>query len=409
MCCPFCPGLRLYDMERQSKETERITDLFLRELTGNLGAKEKEELEAWKHADPIHEEVGRSLSDPAHLQEEYRKWRSVSSSQAREAMRLRLKTHKRGWRIWLWPAGAAALLLLLVAALLALQRSEHRYDDLFATYQTQQYMSTIHPGQTKARLTTDDGKVVVLGNNEANNDEALRAVEAAAVKLRRQKEQIDRMALNKLEIPRGGEFHITLEDGTEVWLNAESSLRYPDHFGENGREVELSGEAYFKVFRDEARPFRVRIDGQQILVQGTEFNVMSYAEDQYVYTTLVSGRISIRPDNASPSELILTPGHQAVFAKADNSTFVQQVNTEVVTSWKSGMFVFENQTLDQIMRQLSRWYDFSYVFSDESLPTTVFMGRVPRYGTFGDVLDILERSGDLHFSIDGNRILISRK
>ena len=147
----------------------------------------------------------------------------------------------------------------------------------------------------------------------------------------------------------------------------------------------------------------------QLQVHGTEFNVMSYAEDQFVYTTLVEGSISICPDNSNPSELILTPGHQAVFAKADCSTSVQRVKTEVVTSWRNGMFVFEDQTLDRIMRQLSRWYDFTYAFSGDDVASTVFMGRMPRYGTFGEVLDILERSGNLSFRVSGKQIMISRK
>lgn len=389
-------------------ETERIVGLLMKSLTEPLSEAEQAELDKWRAENPSNEAVRESIADPDKLLEAYRFWRSVDPARARAAMRSRIRTRGRRRRIWALSSAAAVLLLLLVTSLLALRKSEHRYRDLYATYQTQQYMNAIHPGRTQARLTTDDGKIIVLGSDAAGNDEALRVEEQNGKRDRSARGEADRTALNKLEIPRGGEFHITLEDGTEVWLNAESSLRYPEHFGEKDREVELTGEAYFKVAPEADRPFRVRIDGQLIRVYGTEFNVMSYVEDQYVYTTLVEGRISIRPDNANLSELILTPGHQAVFAKSDNSTSVQPVNTDVVTSWRRGMFVFEDQTFEQIMRQLSRWYDFSYEFSSEELAATVFMGRVPRYGTFGDVLDILEKSGDLHFRVEGNRILISR-
>lgn len=387
---------------------DRISEMLFKSLAGSLPEEEQAELKRWEAEEPSAGEILRSLSDPVRLQEEYARWRSVPKDQPRESMRARIRAQGRGRRRLLLIAGAFAAVVLIVASLVALNRSERRYEDLYASFQAQRYMHSIRPGQTKARLTTEDGKVVVLGSDAANNDKALRAA-AEVDKVRKRKEREARLALNRLEIPRGGEFHITLEDGTEVWLNAESALRYPDCFGGQEREVELSGEAYFKVARENSRPFRVRIAGQVIEVHGTEFNVMSYDEDQYVYTTLVEGSISLHPDNDNPSELILTPGHQAVFGKADCSTSVRRVKTEVVTSWRSGMFVFEDQTLDQIMRQLSRWYDFTYEFSGVDVASTVFMGRMPRYGTFGEVLDILERSGNLAFRVSGNQILISGK
>lgn len=388
-------------------ELDRISDLLFKSLSGSLDPEEQQTLDAWRKKDPANEETWKSLSDATRIQKEYRLWRSIGTDGPRDAMRYRIRALKRKRRVILLAASAAMFLLLLGLSLLALWRSEQKYKDLYATYQTREYMNSIHPGQTRAKLLTEDGKVVVLGSDPSDNDAALRTV-SAVEDVRSRRERADRVAINKLEIPRGGEFHITLEDGTEVWLNAESSLRYPEHFDHAGREVELAGEAYFKVSHEESRPFLVKIGGQVIRVHGTEFNVMSYEEDKYVFTTLVEGSISIGPENARSSELILTPGHQAVFAKADFSTSVQRVKPEVVTSWRNGMFVFENQTLDQIMRQLSRWYDFSYGFVNEEVANTVFMGRVPRYGTFGEVLDILEKSGNLNFRVEGNRILISR-
>lgn len=376
-------------------------------LAGTLSEEESKELSAWIAESPDHEETWKTLSDSSYLQDSYRNWKMVSTGQPRENMRLRIRAREKPRRLAFAAAAATLLTLLLVAALYALNRSERRYRDLRASYETLRYMDAIHPGQTRAQLTTEDGKIIVLGSDQQGNDAALKAAETAD-NARKRQERADRLALNKLEIPRGGEFRITLEDGTEVWLNAESSLRYPEHFSGARREVELSGEAYFKVAKESGRPFQVRIAGQVIQVHGTEFNVMSYDEDKFVYTTLVEGSISLRPENAVSSELILTPGHQAVFAKADCSTSVQLVKPEVVTSWRNGMFVFEDQSLDQIMRQLSRWYDFSYAFSSEEAASTVFMGRVPRYGTFGEVLEILEKSGNLQFRVEGKRIVISK-
>jgi len=380
---------------KSGKKLDSETDI--KYLTGILPEEEEKMLDRW-------------LADnPEKLEAEYRQWRSIGTERPRWDMISRIRRRRVHIGIWISSAAAAVAIVLLAVSLLALRKSESEYDTLLASMRTEHYMNTIHHGVTRATLKTDDGKVVALGNDEKDNDDVLKSLSQKSLesRKRRAREQKDRIAMNSLEIPRGGEFHITLEDGTEVWLNAESSLKYPEHFNGLSREVEMVGEAYFRVAKESERPFYVRIAGQKICVHGTEFNVMSYVEDPFVYTTLVNGSISLQRDDASTSELILTPGHQVIFTKSDCSTAVHQVNTDVVTSWRKGMFVFENQTLEQIMRQLSRWYDFSYQFASEDVANTIFMGKMPRYGTFGEVLEILEKSGNLNFRASKNTIIIS--
>ena len=375
-----------------------ISDLIVKDITSSITAEEKAELEEWVNSDKENERIYRMLSNSENLDGEYADWNLVDTQRPMMNMKRRISEGKHKSKVIY---SVLALVIMVAFSLLfwKYNQSRKQYDALLAAYQTEHYMQSIHPGKTQAQLTTDNGKIIVLGNDSETNEKVLASLKA---------DSADRLALNKLEIPRGGEFHITLEDGTEVWLNAESSLNYPEHFGRNSREVEVKGEAYFKVKKDASRPFSVKIDGERIIVHGTEFNVMSYSEDQYVYTTLVQGQISLQKESSASSELILTPGHQAVFAKADNSIAVQQVNTDAVTSWRNGMFVFENQTLDQIMRQLARWYDFSYEFAGKNLAGMEFMGKVPRYGTFGEVLEILEKSGNLHFEAENKKIIISQ-
>lgn len=375
-----------------------ISDLIVKDITSSITAEEKAELEEWVNSDKENERIYRMLSNSENLDGEYADWNLVDTQRPMMNMKRRISEGKHKSKVIY-----SALALVIIAAFSLLfwkyNQSRQQYNALLAAYQTEHYMQSIHPGKTQAQLTTDNGKIIVLGNDSETNEKVLASLKA---------DSADRLALNKLEIPRGGEFHITLEDGTEVWLNAESSLNYPEHFGKHSREVEVRGEAYFKVKKDASRPFSVKIDGERIIVHGTEFNVMSYSEDQYVYTTLVQGQISLQKESSASSELILTPGHQAVFAKSDHSIAVQQVNTDAVTSWRNGMFVFENQTLDQIMRQLARWYDFSYEFVGKDLAGMEFMGKVPRYGTFGEVLEILEKSGNLHFEAENKKIIISQ-
>lgn len=390
---------------------EEISELIGKYMLGTAAPREQARLDEWLKEDEANRRLFEKITDPAYAREKIAQWQSIQLPDIPEETKKPKKETGRNRQL-LWKlSAAAAFVILLVSGGILLNRAEHRYQSLKTRFEKEHYLAAIKPGETKATLTTQSGQTVVLGGDEGSNS---RAIEAARVKQlqedsRKKKAEADRKALNNLEIPRGGEFHITLEDGTEVWLNAESTLRYPDHFDGSIREVALTGEAYFKVAKDrQGRPFHVRTAGQLVRVYGTEFNIFSYEEDQFVYTTLVNGCISLTRDNSQDSELILTPGHQAVFGKADGATKVKPVATDVVTSWRNGMFVFEDQTLDQIMRQLSRWYNFTYSFTSQEAAGTLFMGRMARSSKFGEVLEILEQSGHLKFDVKDNHIVISK-
>lgn len=390
---------------------EEISELIGKYMLGTADPREQARLDDWLKEDEANRRLFEKITDPAYAREKIAQWQSIQLPDIPEETKKPKKETGRNRQL-LWKlSAAAAFVILLVSGGILLNRAEQRYQSLKTRFEKEHYLAAIKPGETKATLTTQSGQTVVLGGDEGSNS---RAIEAARVKQlqedsRKKKAEADRKALNNLEIPRGGEFHITLEDGTEVWLNAESTLRYPDHFDGSIREVALTGEAYFKVAKDrQGRPFHVRTAGQLVRVYGTEFNIFSYEEDQFVYTTLVNGCISLTRDNSQDSELILTPGHQAVFGKADGATKVKPVATDVVTSWRNGMFVFEDQTLDQIMRQLSRWYNFTYSFTSQEAAGTLFMGRMARSSKFGEVLEILEQSGHLKFDVKDNHIVISK-
>ncbi len=395
-------------MIEKDVDFERIAELISKNIFQVVSEEESSELQNWIDTNPANAKLFDKIMAENWYAGKLEQWNLIDPQGAARSMQNRITIeYRKAQRKHLAAMRAVAASAFIALSILSWQLiSYHRkYENLLKKTQETSYFESIRPGETKATLVTDNGQTVVLGNNEANNHEAI-----TAAKEKREKSAKDREALNNLSIPRGGEFHIVLEDGSEVWLNAESVLRYPDCFDGDTRDVELTGEAYFKVAKDSrGRQFRVRTSGQTVCVYGTEFNVLSYEEDECVYTTLVNGCISLKKNDGSDSELILTPGHQASFAKGDGSTQVKPVSTDLVTSWKDGMFVFEEQTLEQIMRQLSRWYDFSYEFKSEEAAKTVFMGRLARNGKFGDVLEVLEKSGHLHFAVENNRILISKR
>lgn len=392
---------------------EYISYLIYKKTVGmEVSEQEEQLLQDWIEKSPKNRLLYNKLSNASYLHAQYQKWRIIkeNSHEAQRDMHSRIGRSKNNIMVMAKNIAAVAMLVLVCLLSYYLYNSNQKYNNLLAQKETQQYLSSIRHGETKAMLTTEGGKTVVLGDSPESNEKAIKSLyqeqmlHSASVK-----DTADRVALNNLEIPRGGEFHIILEDSTQVWLNAESSLKYPEHFNQECREVEIVGEAYFKVTKDERRPFYVKSAGNRVKVYGTEFNISSYADEECVYTTLVKGSISLQSQYDNGTELFLTPGHQAIFAKSDSTTSIKTIKTDVITSWKDGMFVFEDKTLAQIMKSLGRWYDFSYEFANEKVANTVFMGRIPRYGKFGDVLEILEKSGNLKFEVNKKRIIISNK
>lgn len=376
----------------KAQETAR---LILAYKSGNISAEDESVLLKWRAERPANEQLFNRMMEDGYLEGEYSKWRSIETGRPRADMSRRIGRSGMPAFIRIAYGTVAAAAILGVGVWIGSRFSGIQENPVQATTEVG-LLADIAPGKTQATLTTAEGEVFNFTEPQKVREIPHRKTE-------------DRAKINNLEIPRGGEFHITLEDGTEVWLNAQTSLRYPEVFSDSLRAVEIIGEGYFKVAKESKRPFIVKAASQTIKVYGTEFNVNSYADDEDVVTTLVEGSVSLVSEGHSSNELMLAPGHQAVFSKAKDETVVKSVNTDVVTSWRNDMFVFDDLTLDKIMRQLSRWYDFDYVFGDEAASQIVFKGRIPRYGKFGDALTILEKSGGLSFDVVGKTIYISKK
>lgn len=383
-------------------DIEGLTELLVKCATGTSTPEEDARLEVWLSEDEEHRALYRRLQDGKNMANEYYRWKSVDGKSSLRDMERRIDSRKR--RPW-FISSAIVSTMSAAIAIVALM-NPRVIEKQVPVSAPLDYIETIVPGHTMATLNKSDGSSYNLINEDVN---VRPAVPKAVLVKPEPDEEVIELAMNDLTTPRGGEFHIILEDSTEVWLNAESSLEYPEVFGETERSVKITGEAYFKVAKDPKRPFFVSSYGQVIRVYGTEFGISSYPEDDFVYTTLVEGKIGVLPDKTSSSVLYLSPDHQSVFAKQSGETVVNAVNAKLITSWKEGQFIFEDQTFKQIMVSLSRWYDFEYKFADESVAGIQFKGKIPRYGKFGDILEILEKSGGLSFKSDNNCLIISKK
>lgn len=208
---------------------------------------------------------------------------------------------------------------------------------------------------------------------------------------------------NTLVIPVGGLYELELSDGTRVWLNSVSQLRYPVQFAGNERKVYLSGEAYFDVQRDTTRPFIVSSDGMDVRVYGTEFNVTAY-EGEPLRTVLVNGKVGMQA--RSSEEIFLHPGEMGKYHAEAQKIEVQAVNTRLYTAWKDGTFAFNNETIEQIMGRLSRWYDLNVFYANEEVKSQVFDGIIPQVNNVGDILHLIEGTATVRFELKGNTVVV---
>lgn len=379
---------------------EQIPYLICRKLISTITAEEEALLEKWRQLNDSNSAAYGRLMQKERVDMELRRLdiadyrRPLADMQRRIAVENNQAASHRSAAMYKLVAAAAAVLLFVFIGTRWWHNAEGGSAGVTATVEK----TEITPGHTQAVLTLDNGETVNLGVDSLRNSKMIAEAQKG-----------EEFTYSTMQTPRGGEFKVMLEDGTEVWLNADTRLRYPEKFSDSERRVEVDGEAYFKVAPDSERPFYVVSGTQEIKVYGTEFNVTSYGDEPAVYTTLVKGSISLKIVGGNGSELMLTPGHQAVVDKGQSTARVKTVDTEVVTSWRSGTFVFEDQTLEQIMRTLSRWYDFDYEFADKSVASIVFMGSIPRYGSFAEVADIFKKMGGISLRQQGGKVVITAK
>lgn len=378
-----------------------ISELIYKQIIGSITEEEFHELQEWRKSNPKNEETYRRLIDIHFLEKEYHKYKTIEHTRPLEDMKSRIQRERfpKQIRFWKLTSAVAATLLFAVCSITLWNTFENRSETYTAMENISSQIPDIEAGKTQAILTLNDGSTISLGADSTVNSQLIARQQSSS--------QNEAKKINNLTTPRGSEFMVMLEDSTKVWLNAESQLIYPESFDEKERRVKIKGEAYFQVAKDATRPFYVESSGITIRVYGTEFNINAYAEEKEVYTTLVSGSISLQHANESKSELVLTPGHQAIYNKDNKITSVKSVNTEAITSWHNGRFVFEEQTLEQIMKTLARWYNFEYEFDNENIRSTIFKGSAPRYANLSEVLSILEKSGDLVFKAKNDKIIIT--
>lgn len=277
-------------------------------------------------------------------------------------------------------------------------------DNLFAL------SSSIEPGSKKARLVLQDGTMLDLGKHivlkEADGTEITNAPNSMISYVN---PDAGRGAkINTLIVPKGGEYRVLLADGTKVWLNSGSILRYPTSFNKKERMVQLEGEAYFEVKKNPKVPFAVKVRGMSLAVFGTSFNVNSYEPGKGIGTTLVEGKVTMRIDNGK--EYVMRPHEHITYnLETDTYSVLKNVDVSLYTSWKDGVFRFENQRLEDITNRLSRWYSCEVVYNDNSLRDLKFTGVAKKNEPIDHLLNLISLLKDVDYDVKDGVVFISKR
>lgn len=396
------------------QNNDRLQLLIEKYLNGLLTAEEFSELWSMLGRDPDEQVLHKSLQNlwktsksvSPHMSDE--EW-DLKMRQARQKFDTTLKeessmvSRRSDFMRYRWVAAAAIFLLIISGILYRMLEPGREMKPAEAPLAVQEDRL---PGGDRAVLTLSDGSRIILdsaGNGmiaQQGNAQVIKQVDGQLVySINGQPVPAD--AYNTLSTPRGGQYRINLPDGSKVWLNAASSLKYPVSFSGRERRVQITGEVYFEIARDLARPFMVEVGNMEVEVLGTHFNINAYTDESVVRTTLLEGKLNVI---SGGQQKTLKPGQQARVTTDGNLNISNEVSLEETIAWKDGNFHFENSDIKVVMRQLARWYDL-----DVSYRGTVsrhFIGGISRDVKLSQVLSMLKQTGDIEFLVEGNKIIV---
>jgi ferric-dicitrate binding protein FerR (iron transport regulator) len=377
---------------------EEYNSLYEKYLAGNCSKEEQAELENFQDNLQLNAEVwdNKTMGDSGEIKQ---------SIQEELFNSIEEHNRKQRFRVRAWQSAAAAILILLTAGIYYYQIPS---EPVLVKTEIPRFKNDILPGNNKAILTLDDGSKIDLDDaktgilaSESNID--IKKTGAGELEYIEGTQIAKTVKYNILSTPMGGEYKLVLPDGSKVWLNSGSTLRFPTAFIGSERIVELKGEAYFEIAKNTKMPFLVRTNNaMDIKVLGTQFNVMAYDDEKNINTTLIEGSVEVLKGSG---KTMLKPGQEAILNKGSGNIKVAPADLEQAIAWKNGYFIFYNENIESIMRKVSRWYNVDIVYQG-NLSNKDFVGTISRNKNVSELLKMLELTGAIHFSIDGRRITV---
>ena len=398
--CIWCKN---YQMEHQY--SDRIVRLLQLYLLGDITEEERQELEDWCEEAPRNRKLFEQICQEDLFSKERYVYEKIHDTKAFSVFEKRVrKVSSRSIGNW-WKYAAVLLFPILVVGSWKLMHETEQVSIVASS------VAPIQPGCSQAVLVLDDGRKVFLKEEEEGVISEDKEITVTGEKDRlvytsSEGKNVDEIRFNELEIPRGGEYKVRLADGTLVYLNSATRMKYPVKFDEKERKVYLSGEAYFEVAKDPERPFFVEMEGVEVRVYGTSFNVNTHQKGN-IQTVLVKGSIGVKV-LSSGMESMIRPGQMAEFKQGNTKVDVKDVNVAVYTDWKDGIFRFENQRLEDILAVLSNWYDMNVFYQTVSVKELHFSGYMERYKDVSVILEAITLSTGVTFSIQGKTIIVSK-
>ncbi|RNI37818.1 FecR family protein [Hanamia caeni] len=301
---------------------------------------------------------------------------------------------------------AAVVLILIISGIFYGAENRTNNQKTTALLLPSKKAEAIVPGGNHARLIMADGTAIVLDsiqNGKIQQGSAIISKQNGMLVYDGKMHANGAMPVtyNTLTTPRGGQYQVVLPDGSKVWLNASSSLRFPTAFIGKERNVELTGEAYFEVAKNKEKPFHVNVNGMQVEVLGTHFNINAYADENSIKTSLLEGSVKIKRGSVSG---LLKPGQQGILDDNNNDLKINRADMDEVVAWKNGLFQFDGANIKTIMLEISRWYNMEIVY-EGNVPERSFVGKISRDAQLSDVLKILELSS-VKFKVEGRKIIV---
>lgn len=382
---------------------DKIEDIVLKYLDDCLTEQEAGELTEWLNASASNRRLFIKCLKVYKNARQLHFLDCADREKSWEELQQRLKRYRR--RSWLQRFYYAAALIVLLIGIQTYFRLRENSSVVSHEVLVQQFP---HQGIRKAVLKLSGGKEVILG--QGNQQKIRGEAEGEIVKditdhlyYNQVQKPVKKLVYNEIFVPRGGEYSLTLSDGTRVWLNADSKLKYPVVFSDTLRQVELWGEAFFEVNRDEKKRFVVSVEGSKVTVTGTKFNVSAYDSQSFLQTTLVEG--AVRFENGD-RQVELKPSQQVSMDRGMNTLHVMEVDINLYTSWVDGIFEFKDTPLLAVVAQLSRWYDADIAFASEDLKEIRFAGVIQRNKPMAFAVEVIEKVLDVKFKKEENGTII---
>ena len=390
------------------KDNTISASLIYRKIEGKLSVVEEERFEAWLKEGQEHREYYERMRR-MYQQENVQDVGIGGIQDVWAVFEKRVQGQRKieRKRRWMWVMSAAAAVAIVLCCCLFVYYRANTEQKVNVAVQK------IVPGQYNAVLEMADGSTYQLGEQQyslqekTGNQIKVDSTLLSYLPVNKRSDVLQDIVYNKLSVPKGGEYRIELEDGTKVWINSASRLRYPVVFSRNSREVYLEGVAYFEVQRDVDRPFIVHSGEQKVTVLGTSFGISCYASEANDYTTLVSGKVKVDFERGKQS-FMLEPGMQVAYNKESGIAIEKKVDVAEFVAWKNGKYIFNQKRLEDILSTLSRWYDFEVFYRNEDVKEVLFSGELRRFDDFSYLLRLIERTSDVKFVIDKKVVQVMR-